>query len=171
MVLTINSKKHESYTLYTESFIQSDYLEGFRTQVLHHEQIIGEASVYLAPKGLCNEALLVYLDKIELLAVELFDLAQDQKRVAKQIQAHPFAYLTNLNVQPDYQNIGIGSLLLKEVETQLQAKQIPNLYLVNVADTSRDQQKLHHFYTHNYFTYLIPQHPSKPAVMHRGIEL
>lgn len=169
MDLTTTFNQPQTCTIHTTAFTQSKQLSGITTQLLHQGQPIGEATVYLAPEGLSDEALLTYLDEIELLAVELFDVAQDQKRIAKQIKQHPFAYLTNLTIHPDYQNLGLGSLLLNNIVTTLEEKQIPNLYLVSVANTSREQQKLHHFYTHHYFTYLMPNHPAKPAVMHRAI--
>ena len=160
----------EPFTVSAESFTQSNGLTGFNVYTLHQEEVIGSAKLYLAPAGLRQDTLLTYLDDIELLAVELFDIAQDQKRVAKQIESHSFAYLTDLKVHPNYQNHGVGSWILDEIVELLKTKHIPNLYLVSVADTTREQQKLHHFYTHHYFTYLMPQHPNKPGVMHRAID-
>ena len=86
MDLTTNLKKHETYTLHVEPLSHPHDLEGFKTMIFYHVFLIGEATVYLAPAGLCDETLLTYLDDIELLAVELFDVAQDQKRVAHQIK-------------------------------------------------------------------------------------
>lgn len=170
MDLTLKSQTHSFHHFQIECLPFPDESKGALYQLFHDEQWIGELTVHLAPRGLKDDALLTFLDDIELIAVHLYDVAQDQKRISNQIKQSPFGYLTNLKIHPDYQNQGIGSYLLTHVIQDLANAKIPNLYLVSVADTSHQQQKLHHFFMHHYFTYLVPQHPHKPAVMHLKIE-
>lgn len=167
----IDFTQDHRYSFQMEPLVGKDGQTGFHCRFIYDQQVLGSLQLYIAPAGLARDELLAYLDEIELLAVELYDIAQDQKKVAKTIQASPFAYLTQLEVHPNHQDTGIGSFMLDHVCLLLKNFHIPNLYLVSVADTKRTQQKLHHFYTHHYFTYLVPTHPDKPAVMHRAIEI
>lgn len=162
---------YASYTVVSEPFEQPPYLKGLRLKLYDQEQLVGEACFYLAPKGLRGETLLAFLDAIELLAVELFDVAQDQKRVAKQIEHSPFAYLTDIKLYTNESQPDLESFLLERGIEILKTMSIPNLYFVMVANTKKEHQHLHRFYMHHYFTYLIPQHPDKPAVLHRLIEV
>lgn len=115
---------------------------------------IGRCSLYiLDKKNKSDEELFYFFDEIEQVAVDNFiDIAEHNPKILSNMKTKRFVYLTNLYIDKEYRNKGIGSLFMNDVQNIIRFINIKEMYLVS--DTYEDNNEPHRnesFYFKNKF--------------------
>lgn len=149
-----------------EVLLEDIYLESetvFRTQTGEFDTLIrcsleyggkkiGKCNIYVPTQMVYDEGIGMFFDEIEEVAIVHYNDIEKSKAKMKRmikniIDNERFVYLTSMYVEPEYRNIGVGSLFLDNIVEYLEMSSIENLLLTSgIYEDNDDQNKIDNFY-------------------------